>query len=182
MLPTSRCRKCAFHKPKALSRSKDALSLFNKEKMVPLKEKTFAIGADLFVSLLMSILWVGFYRYNYNVDFLNSPVVNWFAFFLWSTGLLVTIKTYQWYKSVFTCVWLRVPVLWVSYFLSLLVIEYLGYHIFKIRELTSGNPLCFGLIHGTPTLKVYYLSAGIIAIFLSNVFKKASRKVFSKQN
>jgi hypothetical protein len=57
------------------------------------------------------------------------------------------------------------------YFSVLLVIEYFGYYIFGIREMTSEKPLCFGLIHGTLTLKIYYLLAGIAAIFLNHTVK-----------
>jgi len=142
------------------------------------QEKYFTLGVELFVSCLMSFFWVGYYRYDYNNAFFNSPIINWWAFFLWSTGLLVTLRTYQWFKSIFRWLWVRIPVLWLSYFITLLAIEYLGYHIFKIREMTSEKPLCLGLIHGTPAMKVYYLTAGIIAVFLSNVFKKGAQKIF----
>ena len=79
------------------------------------KEKYSAIGGEFFVSCLMSFFWVGYYRYNYNNAFFNSPIINWFAFLLWSMGLLITIRTYQWFKSVFRQFWVRIPVLWVSY-------------------------------------------------------------------
>jgi hypothetical protein len=139
--------------------------------MGPGQERHSTIGGGLFVSCLISFCWVGYYRYNYNISFFNSPIINWFAFLLWSTGLFITIRTYEWFKSVFRPFWVRIPVLWISYFMTLLFIEYLGYHIFKIREMTTEKPLCFGLIHGTPILKLYYLSAGIIAISLARVFR-----------
>ena len=80
---------------------------------------------------------------------------------------------------------IRVFVLWILYFSVLLLIEYFGYRVFEIREMTSEKPLCFGLIHGTPILKMYYLTAGILAVFLSRIFERAFQVIFfssGKQN
>jgi hypothetical protein len=148
-----------------------------KQKMLSQKQKFSTILVELFVACLISFFWVRFYRYQYNIAFFNSPMINWWAFLLWSTGLFITMRTYRWLQSVVTPWGVRLLVLWGAYFSVLLFIEYLGYHIFKIREMTSGKPLCFGLIHGTPILKMYYLTAGIIAIFLSNIFKQALQAI-----
>ena len=146
--------------------------------MAPGPKSHIAIRDGLLVSCLMSFCWVGYYRYSYNIPFFNSSIINWFAFLLWSTGLFITIRTYEWFKSLFRRFWVRIPVLWICYFMTLLAIEYLGYYVLKIREVTTENPLFLGLIHGTWTLKVYYLTAGIIAIFLRHVFKKGSQIIF----
>jgi hypothetical protein len=142
------------------------------------KQKYSTILLELFVSCLISFVWVRFYRYRYNIAFFNSPMINWWAFLLWSTGLSITLRTYRWLQSVITAWGVRLLVLWIAYFSVLLFIEYLGYHIFGIREMTSGKPLCFGLIHGTPILKMYYLTAGMIAIFLSSIFKQTLQAIF----
>jgi hypothetical protein len=142
------------------------------------KQKHVAIGVEFFVSILMAFCWVSSYRYKYNIPFFNSPLLNWWAFLLWSIGLFITLRTYQWFKLTIKLFWVRILVLWISYFITLLVIEYLGYHVFIIRETTSEKPLCFGLIHGTPIMKIYYLTAGIIAIILSSVFKKSLPIIF----
>ena len=130
-----------------------------------------ALLREMVVSCLMSLIWVSSYGYRYNLSFFNSPFINWLAFLLWSTGLFITLRTYQFSKFIICPLWLRLPLIWMVYFSVLLVIEYFGYYIFGIREMTTEKPLCFGLIHGTLTLKIYYLLAGIAAIFLNHTVK-----------
>jgi hypothetical protein len=127
---------------------------------------------EFLVAALLSFVWVAYYHYNYNMAFLNSRFINWFAFSLWTAGLFVTLRFYQWLKIKIKNLGLRLVVFWVAYFTTLLVIEYSGYNIFKIRAMTSEPALCFGLIHGTPILKVYYLIAGLIAVFFYSLFQK----------
>ena len=94
-------------------------------------------------------------------------------------GLFITNRFYQLLKLIVRIVWVRIVLLWLVYFSTLLVIEYLGYYVIGIREMTSEQPLLFGLIHGTIVLKIYYLIAGIVSIFLSGILKKATQIFFS---
>jgi hypothetical protein len=146
--------------------------------MVYRKQKYPALLVEIIVACLISFFWVRFYHYRYNITFFNSSMINWWAFLLWSTGLSITMRTYRWLQSVVTPWGLRLLVFWIAYFSVLLFIEYLGYRVFGIHEMTSEKPLCFGLIHGTPLLKMYYLTAGIIAIFLGGIFKQALQAIF----
>lgn len=123
---------------------------------------------EAIISCSMSFVWVGFYNYRYNIEFFNSPFVNWLAFILWSTGLFLTLKLYKSLGNYFSNIWMRLIATWLIYFPSLLIIEYFGYYVFKIRQVTSEEPLIFGLIHGTIILKFYYIFAGILAIFIYN--------------
>ncbi|MGA3083991.1 MAG: hypothetical protein ABSE95_04290 [Thermodesulfobacteriota bacterium] len=136
------------------------------------------IMVELFVSCLISFFWVGFYHYHYNISFFNSRVINWWAFLLWSSGLFITNRFYHLLKLIVRMVWVRIVLLWLAYFSILLLVEYLGYYVIGIREMTSEKPLLFGLIHGTIVLKIYYLIAGIVAIFLSGILKKATQIIF----
>ncbi|MEW6184600.1 MAG: hypothetical protein AB1585_02535 [Thermodesulfobacteriota bacterium] len=83
-------------------------------------------------------------------------------------------KTYLEYFLEFLVAALM-SLVWLAYFSTLLGIEYTGYHILRIREVTSEPALCLGLIHGTPILKAYYLVAGLGAVFFNHFFKKAAR-------
>lgn len=128
---------------------------------------------EICVSCVMSFVWVSFYGYKYNVPFFNSPLINWLAFLLWSVGLLATIQAYKVFKGVIQNRWLNISLTWLAYFSSLLLVEYLGYYVFEIRLVTTEGPLIFGIIHGTVTLKVYYLIAGVCAVASSTALKKA---------
>ena len=131
------------------------------------------LQVELFVSCAMSFVWVGSYGYTYNVPFFNSPVLNWLAFLLWSSGLFATIRVYRFLSHRVRPFWIRIVLIWLTYFSILLFIEYLGYYVFEIRQVTAERPLLFGLIHGTVTLKVYYIIAGICAVMVSSALKKA---------
>jgi hypothetical protein len=134
---------------------------------------------ELGTACTMSCLWVGFYGYRYNIDIFNSPVINWLAFTLWSIGLIMTIRVYKLLENILTLPWQRLIATWTLYFAGLLVVEYCGYYVFEIRQVTNERPLMFGLIHGTATLKFYYLVAGICAIglngFLENILRPFRR-------
>lgn len=126
---------------------------------------------EIFVACFMSLLWVGFYGYRYNVPYFNSPGVNWLTFILWSGGLLITLRLYGFYSSTLKKPWLRLPVLWITYFAGLLAVEYFGYRIAGVRLITDEKPLVFGLIHGTLLLKLYYLFAGLAAVAFTRLIK-----------
>jgi hypothetical protein len=137
-----------------------------------LHRKHPALGRELFVSCAMSFCWVGAYGYVYNVSYFNSPVINWYAFLLWSGGLFVTILFYRFFSHRVRPVWTRVVLTWLTYFSLLLLIEYLGYYVLKIRQVTTEGPLLFGLIHGTVALKIYYIIAGVCAVAVSGFIKR----------
>ena len=56
--------------------------------------------------------------------------------------------------------WILLILIWILYILVLLAVEFIGYYILRIRLVTSEGPLVFGLIHGTATLKTYYMTVG----------------------
>jgi putative effector of murein hydrolase len=120
----------------------------------------------------MSLLWVGGYGYTYTDPFYNSSPVNWLAFILWAPGLFLTLRSYRLFLRYIKRPWLGIMVTWIAYFASLLLVEHIGYNVLTIRQVTSEGPLIFGLIHGTIPLKIYYVGAGIFAVFLSNILGK----------
>jgi hypothetical protein len=64
----------------------------------------------------------------------------------------------------------------------LLLIEYLGYYVLRIRQVTTEGPLLFGLIHGTVSLKIYYIFAGVCAVAVNGAFKKALQLVATRRS
>jgi hypothetical protein len=120
----------------------------------------------------MSLLWVGSYGYTYSDPFYNSSPVNWLAFLLWTSGLFLTLRFYRLLTRQVKNPWLGMLITWLTYFASLLIVEHIGYNILAIHQVTSEGPLLLGLIHGTITLKLYYVTAGMMAIFLSHVLEK----------
>lgn len=120
-------------------------------------------------SITYSWLWVGFYQYNYNQEFYNSPGINIGAFFFWVFGAFATI----WGSTLirFQNAWLKWSALWAIYLVGLFAVEYFGYEILDLHESSKpgSQALLFGLIHGTPVLHFVYLvsPAFTISIYYS---------------
>lgn len=128
--------------------------------------------ADVVLSVTMSLLWVGSYGYTYSDPLYNSSPVNWLAFLLWTPGLFLTLRCYRLLIRQLGNSWLSILLTWLAYFASLLLVEHIGYNVLAIHQVTSEGPLFLGLIHGTVILKIYYVTAGMVAIFLSRVLEK----------
>ena len=121
---------------------------------------------DFPLSFIVSLVWVSSYGYKYNVAFLNSPFVNWFSFTLWTAGLFSTIRIYRFFAERISRQSVVIIIMGLVYFVSLWIIEFVGYYMMKIRLTTSYDPLLFGVIHGPTVLKCYYVLAGPGIIFL----------------
>jgi hypothetical protein len=134
--------------------------------MSRLRNLICAYVSDFTVPCVVSFLWVSYYGYTYNASILNSPVINWYAFTLWSLGLMGTLKVYKCLSAKMSSWGTSMLITWLIYFSSLLIIEYFGYNILKIRLVTSESPLILGLIHGRTPLKIFYIIACPLVIFL----------------
>lgn len=119
---------------------------------------------DLAVAVTVSAAWVSFYGYRYNVEILNSRGINWWAFFWWSSGLFVMLRVFDRLRASLSPWWLAIPAIWAAYAATLLAGEYVGYALLGIREMHGERALIFGVIHGTPMLKLYYVVAGLLTI------------------
>lgn len=123
---------------------------------------------DLAVAVTVSAVWVAFYGYRYNAALLNSRGINWWAFLWWSGGLFVMLRFFERLRGEVSPRWLAIPVTWAAYLATLLTVEYVGYALLGIHELHGERPLIFGVIHGTPTLKLYYAVAGLLTIAIAS--------------
>lgn len=118
------------------------------------------VAAALVVALTLPFLWVGSYGYRYNHAVLNSTGLNWWAFLLWfvaSLGLSWHYAASQRRSGSRVVAFSRTVLLYVP---LLVTVEYVGFVILGIRETgTAGQPLVFGIIHGSPVLWTAYLAA-----------------------
>lgn len=113
----------------------------------------------------IAFVWVGSYGYVYSAPAFNSPGLNAWAFALW-TALLAFLGFFE--RTLRT----RLPRATgrfasstFMYAAILGVAEYLGHWVFEIREVghPGALPLAMGLIHGTPALHAFYVTAPLWA-------------------
>ncbi len=126
----------------------------------------------VFVSLTISFIWVGNYQYRYNIDSLNTSGLNWWAFSVWSVGIFLLIKFFLSIEPFFKHMLQSLLSTWVIYFAALLIIEYIGHYTLGIMEIghPTGKALVWGVIHGTRTLDVFYLTVPFTSIILYRIF------------
>jgi hypothetical protein len=133
-------------------------------------------------SLTFAFVWVGNYRYEYNYQTLNTSGINLWAFSLWLAGGLAFLTVYRSIKKSITRVFRRLSVSWLLYFISLLTIEYVGYYLLEIREVSvpQANAIFFGLIHGNLALWIYYLIFPfLIVLFYEVLLNQVARAQYN---
>lgn len=125
-----------------------------------------------YTAFTVAFVWVGNYQYQYNQQFFNSPGVNWWAFTLWFVGLMMHFESYLFFKRKIENIFARLVVSWIWFFAGLLTFEYVGFFLLNIRNTSYGNnpALILGLIHGTKTLYIFYLSAALVSIAIFETF------------
>jgi len=133
--------------------------------------KNLIYFAMFLASVTYSWLWVGFYHYNYNQGFYNSPGINIGAFTFWVLGAFATI----WGSTLIRIsnIWLKWIVVWAIYIVCLFAVEYYGFVILGLHESSKADaqPLLFGLIHGTPVLHFVYIFSPFFTILIYKGFK-----------
>ena len=150
------------------------------KKVIEFREKIAKNTVIIFVSFLISFLWVGFYGYRYNYEFLNSNGMNYTAFLLWWIGIMILGKIYFGLKSKQNSLSKGFLFSWGIYFVGLCLIEYLFYHILGLKEIGASEhrAMLFDIIHGTKTLHIFYLTVPIISIIFFESILKLIQKVF----
>ena len=126
-------------------------------------------GNAVFSTVVLAFFWTGSYGYRYNVSFLNSPGINWWAFVLWTCGLLFALAVFAMSRSTMTNGFVRLAAAVAAYWVALIALEFVGYNVLGIRETTNGGAraLIGNLIHGNPMLHVFYLVAAPVVIGLN---------------
>ncbi|MGB9702273.1 MAG: hypothetical protein ACPL1A_06035 [Candidatus Kapaibacteriota bacterium] len=140
----------------------------NKPKFPFIQHLTKEIISITITSFIIAFFWVGFYQYHYNVDELNAPGFNLWAFLLWYLGLNGTLLFFSFIRKKIGSLPLNIIITWFSYFVVLLVVEYLGRYVIQIRESSNpkNTPLIFGLIYGNNILHIVYTIMPLIAILI----------------
>jgi hypothetical protein len=137
----------------------------------------FRLRSALALALGLAFSWVSSYQYVYNVPMLNSPHLNIASFLLWGSGLFAVVGVNRRLETVVQRTLPRTALLWLIYIAALLVLEFIGYELLAIREVSKGvdhRPMVFGLIHGPWPMKVFYLGAGLLVVWVDRVYR-ASR-------
>ncbi len=130
---------------------------------------------------IISFIWVGSYHYRYNVEILNTTNLNIWAFFWWFFGIIGITVLYVKVKNQSKSIAYVYSVIISFYLFALLLIEFIGYNILGIHEVShlNSNGLLFNLIHGTKVMHTFYLIAPLVAIFLFNIFSSLFVNYFS---
>ncbi|OGU59240.1 MAG: hypothetical protein A2X64_01735 [Ignavibacteria bacterium GWF2_33_9] len=130
--------------------------------------------SSVLTAFLIAFLWVGFYQYHYSRPTFNFPGFNMWAMTLWTIGYFFIIRGYNFYKRHLKKLPLAVIATWITYFIVLFCVEYLGRYIFEIKEVSSeeNTPLIFNLVWGNDILHIVYSFAPIIAILVFHPIRK----------
>lgn len=121
---------------------------------------------DGITAAVLAYAWVSYYGYHYNIRFLNSFCVNWWAMMLWTIGLYSSIRLLKIFRRSFS-IPVSVILTWILILTATFIIEFFGYNILKIHETGGYPPLFLNIIHGTPLLKFMYIVAAPVAIVSS---------------
>lgn len=141
------------------------------------KNRKYSQWLAVFVAAItVAFLWVGWYGYSYNIPFFNSSYINWWALNCWTLAGVAMIVVFQFIKQNKNIVF-DITVVWIVYLILLFAVEYISYHFLYFREITEGaTPLIFDIVHGTPVMHVFYVTAPIYFIGLYILFSDLFRK------
>lgn len=133
----------------------------------------------LFTAFTIAFIWVGFYRYKYNVPIFNSPGLNYTAFSLWSAGIFSVLVIYNRLSVRYNKIY-SIALLWIIYFAVLCIFEFTLYHIFGFQESGAHDhkPLMFNIIHGTTVLHLFYILCPFTSVAIFSIFKKLFNSAF----
>lgn len=132
--------------------------------------------APFLAAITIAFLWVGWYRYSYNIPYFNSPFINWWALICWTLAGITMMVVFQQIKKHKNIV-ASIAIVWTVYLMLLFTVEYIAYHLLCFRETTKGaTPLIFNIVHGTPVMHVFYTTAPIyfigLFVLISELFRK----------
>ncbi|MDO8508545.1 MAG: hypothetical protein Q7S27_02570 [Nanoarchaeota archaeon] len=128
------------------------------------KEK---IGQELIVAVLFSLIITSYYIYEYTTANILIGRINIFPLIAWTAGLVFLREIYEKLKTGH-----KFLIISLVYIITLLLVEYLGFHILSIK-LNSDFPslLRLGIIHAPLGMKLFYICAGPIYIGITNYLK-----------
>lgn len=123
---------------------------------------------SLLIAFLISLSWTFYYGYNYkgtNLYLLGK--INVFALLAWTAGLMILFQVFLLLQKKFGSKWKALGLSHLVYLALLFPMEWFGYNVLEIQMTSSFHGLFnLELIHGTTTMKVYYVLAGGLYILL----------------
>lgn len=134
-------------------------------------------------SFIISFIWVGFYKYKYNIESLNNYGLNIWAFCWWFTGLILVLSFYY---NTSLKMSNRIVSLLITYFVYLfflILLEYIGFNILEIHEISKPNSrsLIFNMIHGTTVMHIFYLASPSLVVLFYELILLAFRNYFNSR-
>jgi len=132
------------------------------------------------LAMAISFVWVALYGYSYNYAAMNTAFLNLWAFAFWSLGLSAVIVLGRAMEDRGVDLPVRIALVWASYIAGLVALEYIGYDLLHIREISKGiyhEPALLGLIHGPTTMKLYYFLSGLLAVVLDHRLRLAQLRL-----
>lgn len=133
---------------------------------------------DIYVAAGISFIWVFFSGlYGYRSEDYVIRELNLFAFFAWTTGLVLVKKIYDFFKfkgKYFAFI--------IFYIVSMITLEYVGYNLWNIK-LGTHYPGIFGIeaMHMPWWGKTYYLTIGLIFVRFDDIVKAIKKKLVGKK-
>lgn len=132
---------------------------------------------DLILAVSIATVWVALYGYRYNIPELNSAGLSWWAILLWSLGLWGVFRLYVTIRGRMAHPMLAAVLVWFIYLVALFLAEWIGYRWLVIREVRAGEPLAFGLVHGSRLMKFYYAAAPILTLGVRGIIQESRAPV-----
>jgi hypothetical protein len=132
----------------------------------------------VFSALTFAFVWVGNYKYEYNVHIFNTKGLNIWAFILWTIGGFVILTFYAKIKKRRISYFRRVGFTWLFYVGCILTLEFIGFYLLNIHEVSipDSKPLIFGLIHGNLVLHIYYIIFPFLVILFYEVLISLAKR------
>lgn len=131
--------------------------------------------AATFTAVTIAFGWVGSYQYRYNLELLNSPGINGWAFVCWVGAILAALRWYRWAERRWPAPGVALATTWLFWVVGLMFPgEFIGYTLLGIHEVghPTATPLLLDLVHGTPTLFSFYLAGPITSVLLFLQFRR----------
>jgi hypothetical protein len=127
-------------------------------------EQVIVAGIAFYTAITIAFIWVGFYRYRYNYEAMNTRGINAWALLWWTVALTAVIIIYNYLKSLGKLKALLLT--FAIYFSILFPMEYYGYYYAGMKEvsISGAKALVFGLIHGSAALHLFYMIAPAISV------------------
>lgn len=140
------------------------LSFFLLLSYISYKEK---IGKEFIIAILFALFITSYYLYEYTTANLYLGKINLFPLVAWTAGLVILREFYESIKIKNK--FLLISLIYIG---GLFILEYMGFYIFKIR-LNSDFPslLRLGIIHASLGMKLFYIFAGPLYIFITDYLK-----------